>query len=666
MVLDPSSWDTEETRLQTEKDLFLLFLAKLMESGHDNDARSLKGITRLLAVDAHRLQDLFDTENFDAILSSLDIRLPSDIRSQATLATVRYLEVSQDTGHQLFIDFVTSRVKRQRNEDFVIAFSAAASVFPIAPAVTAALFLTEGFLPSLMPIISQKKQNSEVEEALLGLLNAACMDGACREAIAKYCSGWLSHLVSNGTDHKPALAAVVLTKVRAGQDSNGEKDKAKIVDTTNSVEELADIFKDMIKEKTATNFQDPIEGLAYASVNPTVKEQLAQDESFLKSMFSALIRGLDKPSVIFGGLTVIQNLTVYPPNLTEEQKKLSQLKAYANTTLQPTLDPLDQEPHVSDRCKAVVNAGLMQVLIECNKADSKWTSIRTSMGRILLSISKSRELRGKIAQQGAVTLLLSIGVGTTDDEASINRDAAHALARMLISVDPSLIFPSTGYPQMTSAIRPLTSLLSPSVAETASDQARDLLPTFEGLLALTNLASAPDPRASESIIRQAWNTVEDLLLSKHVYLQRASCELICNLTSTESGVAMFADGSRRAAQRLHLLLALADVEDAATRRAAGGGLAMLTEYDAAVKALLDIARTSEILLALCQDEDAQLVHRGIVCIRNLTNTPGDLGKRACDAIKSKKGVEILKGCLRASNQPAILEAGVEALKPLVE
>lgn len=665
VVLDSSSWDSEETRLQTEKDLFLLLLAKLMESGHDNDARSLKGITRLLAVDAHRLQDLFDDENFDAILSELDFRLPNNIRSQATLATVKYLEVAQEAGHKLFSEFVTSRVKRQRNEDFIVAFSAAASVFPVVPAVTAALFLTEGFLQSLMPLLDRKKKSSDVDEALLGLLNAACMDRACREAIAKYCSEWLSHLLSDGSDHKPAMAAVVLTKLRAGQDSPPEKDKAKVVNAKNGIEELASIFKNMMVEKKASNFQDPIEGLAYASVNPNVKEQLAKDGSFLKSLLEALLHNLGEPSIIFGGLTIIQNLTVYPPNMTEEQKKLSQLKAYADTTRLPTIDPFDQDTHVSDRCKAVVDAGFLHLLIESNKSDARWTSIRTSTNKIILSLSKNRALRGKIAQQGAVKLLLSSRLGNTEDEAAINRDAAHALARILISADPSLIFPSTGYPQITSAVRPLVTLLGPSAAESASDQGRDLLPTFEGLLALTNLASSPDPRASEAIIRQAWNTVEDMLLSKHVYLQRASCELICNLTSTESGVAMFADGSRRAAQRLHLLLALADVEDPATRRAAGGGLAMLTDYDAAIKAILDIARTPDILLALCQDEDAQLVHRGVVCIRNLTTASGDLGTRACDAFKKKRGVEILKGCLRGSNDPSILEAGVEALKPLI-
>ena len=53
-------------------------------------------------------------------------------------------------------------------------------------------------------------------------------------------------------------------------------------------------------------------------------------------------------------------------------------------------------------------------------------------------------------------------------------------------------------------------------------------------------------------------------------MRRAS--LICNLTPLPAGAAKFADGSQRAKKRLHLLIAMADVDDVPTRRAAGGGV----------------------------------------------------------------------------------------------
>lgn len=667
VVLDTSLWSSEEDRLRNEHDLFQLFVAKLMESGHDHDGRSLKGIARLLATDAEKLQHLVDEESFDAILSSLDHRLPIDVRSQATLATAKYLEISQQTGQKQFSDFVTSRVQKQRDEDFIIAFSAAAAVFPIVPSVTAALFLTEGFLQTLMPLLDRKLKNSKVQVAVLELLNAACIDRACREAISKYCSEWLSHIVSNGRDETPALAAVTLAKVKATENGTSASG-SKIQDESNSVEELVVMFKNMMSEKTGTNMQNPIEGLAYASVKPAVKEQLARDQPFLQNLFKTLVENPEHTTLVFGGLTIILNLTNYLPNLSEEQKRISQLKAYANASkTSPSTDPLDNDQHVAIRCNAVVEAGVLPVLVESAKRSS--ASTRDLLSKILLSLSRGSRNRGVLAKQGAVKLLLSekfMKAGESETSAQITQQAAHALARILISVNPAHVFSSSGFPQLTSAIRPLIALLSPSELDSVSDKPRDLLPVFESLLALTNLASSPDTGAAGSIVRLAWMTLEDLLLSNNTLIQRASCELVCNLMTTEQGVAKFADGSSRAGQRLHILLALADVVDLATRRAAGGALAMLTEYDVAAGAIIDRKRGVEILLGLCQDEEDEIIHRGIVCIRNLTCASGDIGVRGRRAVKDNGGVETLKGCLRRCSNPAILEVDVEALKPLVE
>ncbi|EEP80368.1 predicted protein [Uncinocarpus reesii 1704] len=217
---------------------------------------------------------------------------------------------------------------------------------------------------------------------------------------------------------------------------------------------------------------------------------------------------------------------------------------------------------------------------------------------------------------------------------------------------------------ITSAIRPLLLLLTPP--ETGSvDQPRDFLPIFEGLLALTNLASSPDRNAGATIVRAGWSTIEDLLLSNHSYIQRAACELACNLMTCEQGVGKFADGSARASQRLHIILALADVEDLPTRRAAGGALAMLTEYESAVSAILDRARGLEIILGLCGDEDDGLVHRGIVCVQNLVRATGDIGKRARQGLLENGALDTLKTCLTKTRNPAVVEGGVEAVKALI-
>lgn len=670
VVLDPAVWPSEDVRSHCESELFQLFIAKLMESGHDLDGRSLKGITRLLAVDAEKLHHLVDDEGFDVILSSLDYRLPSDVRSQATLATAKYLEASKEVGQKRFSNLVTSKVKQARRDDLIVAFSATAAVFPIVPDAAAALFLTEGFLQSVVPLLHREAKSTKVEAALLELFNAACVDSACREAISQHCSEWLSHILSNGTETSSELAAVVLAKVRAAEKAGGTN---KLDQGQNSTQELVDRFRELMSSNSKSgNPHYLIEGLAFASVKPDVKEQLAHDSEFLKGLFKVLSsRVEDDKSMLYGGLMIIANLTRYQPTLTEEQKKMSELKAYAEASKgSATPHPLEDDQHVTARCTALIEAGVMPLLVECGKTNLK--SVYDLTSKILLSLSRNPKTRGKLAQQGAVKLLLSIlsprnGDSQTSSQTETTKNAAHALARILISVNPDHVFPYSGFPQITSAVHPLVGLLTPSETSVSVDQPRDLLPVFEALLALTNLASSPDASAAQSIVRQAWDIVEDLLLSNNTYIQRAACELVCNLMTCEPGVAKFADGSKRAGQRLHLLLALTDVDDVATRRAAGGALALLTEYDKAIAAVLDRPRGVSLLLGLCQDTNEDLVHRGVVCIRNLTCIgSGDVGARAREAVKQGRGIETLTRCVQKTSNRAIMQAAVEALKPLVQ
>lgn len=671
VVLDHSVWPTENTRLHCERELFQLFIAKLMESGHDLDGRSLKGIARLLAVDAPKLQDLVDDEGLDVVLSSLDHRLPLDLRSQATLATVKYLEASKDTGERRFSQLVTAKLSKARPDDLIVAFSATAAVFPVVPEVAATLFLSDKFMASLAPMTARDPKRRRVEVSVLELFNAACINKACREAISKNFSDWLSHVLSNGTDQASELAAVVLAKIRASEKDTSETNGKALGDETR-VPELVDRFKELMSKRKGENLQAVVEGLAYSSVKPAVKEQIAKDPVFLRDLIRVLHENLVDSSVLYGGLMIFVNITQFLPNLTEEQKKMSQLKSYAEASpdARSGPDPLASDEKVIARCTALVNAGIMPLLVECGKTGMP--SIQGLISKIMLSLSRDRKSRGVLAQKGAVKLLLSIGTPRQGSSGSFSNDAvqnaSHALARILISVNPVHVFPPSGFPPITSAIRPLTALLAePEATSVSAEQPRDLLPVFETLLALTNLASYPDESAAEAIVRQAWSTVEDLLLSNSPLIQRAACELVCNLMTCESGVAKYADGSKRAAQRLHVLLALTDSDDVPTRLAAGGGLAMLTEFDAAVAAILERPRGVQLLLGLCQEDDEGLVHRGVACVRNLASVAsGDIGRRAREAVKAQGGVDILTKVLKQSKNTAILQTGVEALKPLVE
>ena len=341
---------------------------------------------------------------------------------------------------------------------------------------------------------------------------------------------------------------------------------------------------------------------------------------------------------------------------------MAQLKAYANSSKLPPPDPLDNDGYVTIRCKKLLDADIVPALVACNKQTTSPSNVAL-ITRILLSLTKEQKHRTSLAQQGAVKLLLQIRdrVSKQDNRNAIEHDAGHALARLLISVNPAHVF-SSSLPVST-AVSALITLLSP---ESQENEERNLLPTFESLLALTNLASMDDPTARDMVLRVAWITLENtLLLSSNALIQRASVELVCNLMASPAGVAKYADGSPAANQRLHILLALADAEDHATRCAAGGALAMLTEWDQAAKAVLEHQRGIRILLDLCTDDADDVKHRGLVCILNLVSAPGDIGEKGLEKVVQEDGVEEIKNGLRECRQPDVMAVGVEVLKAVM-
>jgi hypothetical protein len=426
---------------------------------------------------------------------------------------------------------------------------------------------------------------------------------------------------------------------------------------TTSMEELSNRFKTMLSSTTSQ--QTSIEGLAYASLQAKVRESLAADKSFLKNLIKALGDAPAKSPATYGALTILVNLTSYLPALSEEQKRMTQLKAYANASKSSKPDPLNDDEHVAKRCQAVFEAGAIPVLVTHSQHGS--TASLMLVVSIIFSLSRNTKIRGQMAQQGAVKLLLHAYSVFPVDNVAGRRTSAHALARILITTNPQHVFGGSNPLSMTSAIRPLLLLLSDDPAV----EHRDLLPVFESLLALTNLASTDDT-ARNPIIRIAFPQIEELLLSNNKMVTRATVELVCNLMQSPEGVAKFADGGKQASHRMHILLALTDSEDFATRRAAGGAMASLTEWDTAVNAILERDRGVILLLGMCKEEEEELRHRGVVCILNILTAPEKVGQWGVTKVREGGGVEALKECLKKSRSQEVLEITVEALKKLLE
>lgn len=191
------------------EDRTLLLLARLMEGGKEDEdtCQELDELTKTLTDDAsdetrnpepHQpLWKLLDSDSVETMLGYLDMRQSPTVRGHATLTTSAYLKASNQAGVDAISDFFRARVSKGTYDDLIVAFSVASSLFPVIPAVIAPLFLSEGFVASIGPLMKRRWKSRKVEQAALELLNTACMDTPCREAIRKYCTEWLDEIVHN-------------------------------------------------------------------------------------------------------------------------------------------------------------------------------------------------------------------------------------------------------------------------------------------------------------------------------------------------------------------------------------------------------------------------------------------------------------------------------------
>ncbi|KAF8445533.1 armadillo-type protein, partial [Terfezia claveryi] len=656
----------------------------------------------------------------------------------ATLAAAKYITAAGEPGEALLAEFMTQRlVVSENEEDNVIAMEIAAVLFPLIQQVAAKIFTeTEGLMERLVEVLDEGerpigveafRQRAEALKAVVRLLGVACGDKACREVVRDRCVDYLERIVAQGyggesQNDTRTLAAVALAKIHcAGPRNNAHGTQLPLVVDKGSVGELARIFKTslILQSNTttaaATSQQESIEGLAYTSLDSSVKQALSTDHTFLTALLKTLsATTAASRGVLYSGLTVLANIAAYPPVLTEEQKKVLQLKKYAEanpsaSTDGPDIGILETDEVVTGRCKKLLDAGIVPVLVAIFKNLSQTSSappaqvaIATAgsslplIPTILLSVSKTQKYRPRIVQQGGVKLLLQIYSAVTAKPTSANNTApsnaavaevrhttAHALARILVSVNPTLVFSQI---PPASAIRPLLALLNTRYddggipVQIGPGKVTSLLPTFEALLALTNLASMSSDGngggIQDLIVRVGWDQLEDVLLRARdtadapTRIQRAAVELICNLCGSYSTLALekFAASPQtdpRVSGRLHLLLALADAEDYLTRRAAAGALAVLTEFETVVEGVLDRERGVKVLLGMLEDEDDQgeeMAMRGLVCVRNLLGVGGD---KAVERVKVEGGREGLVQAVKRARGKEVVELGVEAVRMLI-
>ena len=581
--------------------------------------------------------------SFALIFPLLSSQVPQPIRSRAIvlLSTI----VSNEEPHSTVLttlksqlsDFITKRLSESSSGASITACSVLSVIFPIRAEVAADVFLQEGLLEEVVQD-ALDSEDEAVPKAALELLSSATADKRCRSKINEVASEFLQHCSQSTDSAGRALAALVLAKLATAS-----------TDLKLPEINLLEIFNDAYQAKNDVAIQSAVEGLAFASTVARTKEELLGHPTFIPAILAILKSPRRQHPLVYGCLSILVNVTTYRPPLTEEEMRINEIRKLAKDSNVSTPDRFDDNGFVAARCKAVLAAGLLPTLSAM--AVNSSPACISAIAQILLSVATAPTNRGLLAQQGAVKLILALLAKGVDAGTEIT--LSHAMAKILISVNPALIFSSRT--PITAPIQPLTALLS-------NESLPNDLPRFESLLALTNLASAPEDTARIAIVEKAWTTIESLLLTDNPLLARAATELVCNLVSCQVGAEkFFPSKSTGAVGRLHVLLALADVEDLATRRAAGGALAMLTDFGEVCEAVGNVERGFERVGGMLTDEDEDCVFRGVICVRNLVDVGGDEIKKRFVGMTIPKKVQ---GVLWKTKNARLKEVCEEVLKEL--
>ena len=391
-----------------------------------------------------------------------------------------------------------------------------------------------------------------------------------------------------------------------------------------------------------------LEGLALVSLSPDARRKMTATADFLKGLLN--LAKATSGNLSYSLAVILKNVTAYHRAGDEETEAKKYIRQYASAGGQKTKSEVaETDPEVNDRIKTLMQLDVMQATHKFSKHPSP--GVRGLAGRSLLHLVDDRARRGTILQQGGAALLLVVlrnsasfkATAPTAGSAFLNADdlaAAQALAKLLITTNPSLVFgtDASGSAIIFSITILCTALVDDPGIHTKSQAS--LLQQFESLMALTNIAGLAESLqdriakfphlidALSDFLLDGQSRSSDSTLDGRGMRRRAAVQLLCNLASCETIFNLYtgidwdhpqSEGPLPAqtASRLRLLLALCDSEDKDTSLAA---LAAIYSFSAAPNVSAVIANTPKAYEALrlaATDPDHNVQLRAIMILRNV-------------------------------------------------
>lgn len=426
----------------------------------------------------------------------------------------------------------------------------------------------------------------------------------------------LKKLYHSSDDRIKVRALVGLCKL--GSSSGGNVNKQPFAEgATLKLEKTCRRF--LVSTKKGDNLRKwAAEGIAFLSLDAEVKEELVKDGPALKVLFDLVKSSPDK-SLLYGIASILVNLT-NSYDKPERNPELEELGKFAGENM-PKEHEFDEPNYVKKRIEELLKSKVVGMLSELTAATSS-SAIREQASRVFLALVGEVSHRGSIVQQGGVKSLIQLSLDNNTDKGKLF--AAQSLAKIGITSDPRLAFPGQ---RSLEIVRPLVKLLGFQSSG---------LQQFEGLMALTNLASTSDDVRGRIVREGAIPTAEGLMFEEDDLIRRAATELLCNMIQVDEVFERFHGDDL---ERVKLWTLFSGEEDLGLARAASGGLAQLSHDKKICCKILEVKSSKDILKELLTKGEEDLLYRGLYILANLIEADQEIGEELI--IKDDAFLEIL-------------------------
>ncbi|KAK9503519.1 hypothetical protein O3M35_010058 [Rhynocoris fuscipes] len=368
---------------------------------------------------------------------------------------------------------------------------------------------------------------------------------------------------------------------------------------------LAEACKKFLLNKAKDNDMKrwATEGLSYLTLDADVKDKLINDKAALRALFDLAKTG--NQAVVYDVITTFVNLV----NAYDKQEIIPELVELAKFAKHhvPEDHELDDPEFVAQRSTILVHEGIVSALVALSKAESE--NSRELIARVFNVLASQQELRGIMVQQGAVKCLLKLTHNGTEKGM---RQAAQALARLGVSIDPSVAF--NGQKSME-VIKPLLALLRPDC---------QALENFEALLTLCNLASMNETVRNHIIKEGGLSNIENMMFEQHEMIRRAATQVMTNMVSSPKVVELY-EGNN---DKTKFLFLLCGEEDEETMKAATGAMAILTSASKiCCQKIFEVSTWLDIFHMILAHPNKDIQHRAMVIVYNIISSKKELAEK---------------------------------------